>query len=137
MKKKESPSIQFRLASDLEINKAERDNWRLISDKFCRGNFEPELMKVLRRKEFSITGKELMARLPKGVLGQLHAEAMLANQDIIPKKWRQFALIFATVWQVPTGHFFVPYLYWGGKKWHMSFYWLGGNFGLNDRIVWS
>jgi len=55
--------------------------------------------------------------------GQIHAEYLLQNQEIIPEKWRQLTLVFlGTIWGTSTlvGNKYVPCLYFDKNKWKLE-----------------
>ncbi len=116
------------------------EGWKLISDsgKKLVGTITLELVPILKEGEPNLPGVELIKRARElgADLGQHYAEAILANQHLIPKEWREFYLVFpGTVWQGPYDGRRVPYLYWGGRRWVLGFDWLECGWGVRSRLL--
>lgn len=118
-----------------------KEGWTLekdIEDK--EGEFTPELLNVFKEEEQSISGEELLKRAEEkdACLGQRHAEAMLRQQQTIPKEWRENYLVFpGTVWVASDGRRFVPYLSWHVCGWHLTGHWLVSHLHRCARLVRS
>lgn len=115
-----------------------KDGWQLLENREIEG--EPPVYPdtLLREGEESINGEEMLSRAKDlgDCAGQLHAERMLDQQELIPEEWQKYYLVFpATVWVSPDGDRCVPCLDRGGG-WHLRFHWLGRDFWLASvRLV--
>jgi len=124
-----------------EVLKPPYEGWELKSDngKMLVGTVTLELFEVLQEGDGDyISGDEMMKRAQKlGVdWNQKTAEFLLTNQHLIPESWRGYYIIFpGTVWQGSDGCHRVPYLHWRGRRWALDFYWLGYDWGEDDRFL--
>lgn len=89
--------------------------------------FIPGIMGLLKSNE-SISGylqsKVLIQRAEElnANLGQHHAEYLLDHQELIPKEWKGYSLVFpGTVWKNQAYSEFVPCLEYGGGGWYLEF----------------
>ncbi len=119
------------------------DGWKLLEDV----GFIPEIKSVkdlilttfLKSGEDSINGEELVSRARgelKANYGQIHAEYLLEHQAEIPQEFRKYYLVFpGTIWRGPGGRRCVPYLYWGGGRWCLSWGWLDDGWDGDGRLL--
>ena len=117
-----------------------KDGWTLVeTNKPLVMNFKKlELVSFLKDKEESITGEEMRKRAVelKANLGQVEAEWLEEHQDKIPESWRNSYLVLpATLWRDSGGHLRVPYLYWFGERWGLSWRWLENDWYSFVRLV--
>ena len=114
-----------------------RVGWTFVKDVVLEGERKLQLDTFLREGESYLVGHTMLERANQmgDCAGQLHAERMLEQQENIPVEWREFRLLFpGTVWRLPLGRLYVPYLYWHAGGWRLYWYWLGLDF--NDcRLV--
>ncbi|OGZ32065.1 MAG: hypothetical protein A3H02_02745 [Candidatus Niyogibacteria bacterium RIFCSPLOWO2_12_FULL_41_13] len=99
---------------------------------------ELEVVSFLRPGEEFISGEEMVVRAKElgANLSRRHAEYLLEHHDEIPKEFQKYYLVFTgTILSDHSGHRLVPYLYWDGKRWFLSFYWLGHDLYSNYRLV--
>jgi hypothetical protein len=115
-----------------------KEGWKLEKDnQEADGEFTPELLEFLKEHEPSVVGTEMEERVKnEPIAGQRNLEAMLREQNMIPKEWRKFVLVApGTVWLGSGRHRLVPCLFWLGERWCLSFDWLGHGFGSDYRVV--
>lgn len=116
------------------VDDKRKEGWKLVRD----GEIVLQLDRFLAEGEPDVTGYVMLKRAKAmgDLVGQFHAERLLAQQTIIPKKWRSSVLIFAgTVWRHPKGGWLVSSLDWDGDGWYLHFNWLFGYFGSGYRFV--
>lgn len=112
-----------------------KEGWTLISDVGFQSG-EIELVEFLKPGEDQVDGTVMADRAKElnANLGQKYAEWMLEHQDRIPAKFRQFYLSFpGTVWRGSGGDRIVPFLYWDGDQWYLSFSWR--DWYSDDRLL--
>ena len=114
--------------------------WKLLEDvPFYGQPFDFDLVEFLKPGESYVNGEEMKQRAIKlnAHLGQGHAEYLEANQDRIPKEFRdKYYLVFpGTVWRGSGGDRYVPCLRWDGDRWCLHFGWLRVGWDSNDRLV--
>jgi hypothetical protein len=74
----------------------------------------------------------------KGNLGLSDGKRMLAEQDKIPVEFRDFYILLpGTVLRDSDGDLYVPFLYWGGDRWYLGFYWLDYDWHVSARFACS
>ncbi len=117
-----------------------KDGWKLLEHvEFYGQPFDFDLVEFLKPGESYVNGEEMKQRAIKlnAHLGQGHAEYLEANQDRIPKEFRdKYYLVFpGTVWRGSGGDRYVPCLRWDGDRWCLHFGWLRVGWDSNDRLV--
>ena len=116
-----------------------KEGWTLLENAPRRLSSVVEGVSFLKGNESYVNGEVMVRRALVELdanYGQEDAEWLLENPDKIPAELRKFYLVFpATVWQDSSGNRFVPYLSWDGGRWVLRFYWLGGDWGSDDRLV--
>ena len=89
----------------------------------------------LKKDESIISGPEMRRRAVqfKGNLGLCDGKRMLAEQDKIPKEFRDFYILLpGTLLRDPDGYLYVPRLYFLGGRWRLLFRWLNYGYGWDD-----
>lgn len=112
-------------------------DWTIVED-ILASKEKLELIEFLEKGETLISSKELRKRAVKlkANLGIDDCEYFLNHQDEIPKEFRTKYLVFpGTLLRDSGGRSHVVFLYWSGGRWRLGFYWLGGGFGGNGRLV--
>ena len=117
------------------------EGWKLLEPVPAEeGDLEVTIHEFLKEEDGGhCSGEEMVKRAKEqGVLtGLRHAEAMLRNQEKIPVEWRKFVLVFAEVWQGPSGNRGMWCLDWDGGRWSLSYDWLGFDFASDCRLLAS
>ncbi len=113
--------------------------WKLESNvEYQAGEIALELAEFLKSGEHYVKGMVLTERAKAmgANLGQKHAEALLENQQMISKEWRDYYLVFpGTVWLHRVARRLVPCLGWIGCEWVLCFSWLDFDFRSFDRVL--
>jgi len=100
-----------------------------------------ELVSFLKEGEWIIKGKELVKRAKtlNACLGEGQARHLCEHQKEIPKKWRQYDLIFpGTIWRDRYGNCFMICLFWAGRygrRWIPFLNSLDSDFGPFGRLL--
>lgn len=98
-----------------------------------------EPVSFLQDGETSIRGYDLIGRARyefDANLGQEDGEWLLDREAEIPIGFRQFYFpLTATIWRLPFERLYVPYLTWGGERWHLSWGWLEDGWDSNARLL--
>ncbi|OGH70043.1 MAG: hypothetical protein A3C90_02585 [Candidatus Magasanikbacteria bacterium RIFCSPHIGHO2_02_FULL_51_14] len=124
-----------RLAADLIP-----DNWEVVED------VEPSEFEVgdlafpgfLMEGETCIDGEEMRRRAVqlKANFGLVDGKRLLAHQDEIPVELRGKAIVLSgTLLRDPDGRLYVACLDWDDDRWYLGFFWLGGGWRVDDRLV--
>jgi len=127
-------------ALSLKTDKA-MDGWELVKDATEPADVSAETMQLgdfLKEGEQDLFGEDAVARRDEltGLLGQRHAEYLVAHPDQIPEEYRKFSLVFAgTVWASPDGNHQIPCLTWAKEHWEMIFGILEGGLETRDKLV--
>ena len=105
------------------------NGWNLLENVPFLGAFIPEIKRFSKEGEDYVSSKKMRQRAKElnADLGQLDAEYLFQHQELIPKEWREYVLIFTgTVWlDNDSGYCRIPMLQWrddGG--WHLELAWL-------------
>jgi hypothetical protein len=116
-----------------------KEGWRVLEDTpFSGKDFTPIIVKFHRRDNNFISKNDVRQRTKKlGIhLGRYHAEWLLDRQNLMPKEWREYSLLFlGTVWQDRLGCYFVPSLDWDGECWCLYYRRLDGKWISDFRLV--
>lgn len=117
-----------------------KDGWTLLEDLPRRDLTVSrlELVSFLKKGEDRINGEVMKKRAEEtdSNFSQHDAEFLLKNQKDIPKKFRDFYLVFpGTVWQNPRGDRHVACLYWDGARWYLNFDWLDSGWRSSSRLL--
>ena len=134
---KQYPTVQLRTPTGFVYDKR-KDGWELVENVELVGEPILGLAEFLQPGEDSVNGEVMVERAKAlgNCAGQLHAERLLAQQQDIPKEYRQFYLVFpGTSWRHPLGDRDVPYLRWFGRRWGLNFHWLGSDWHSHVRLV--
>jgi len=130
--------VVFRLVDQIDRNMT---GWEVLEPvEVKEGEFEPSIHEFLKEDDGGrVSGETMIGRAKEKKIssGLRHAEAMLRNQERIPVEWRKFVLVFAEVWQGPDGDRRVWCLFWDGKCWCLSHFWLAYGFLSGFRLVAS
>jgi len=125
----------FHVVPKIERNVA---GWRCVGPtQIVNGIFMPVFREFLVPGEPSIGGEEMWARAKKQGLrtGLRSGEAMIKDQDKIPKEVREFILVFPEVWIDKNGCRGVFCLTWRSYRWGLDYGTLKDNFYPNFRLV--
>lgn len=92
-----------------------------------------DLLDLHDNEEMFVTGHDFLLRADKAgaYLGQLHAEWILKNQDLIPQEWADFHIMFCgTIWRDAYGFSHVPCLLRDNSgQWYFHL------MNLNDKCI--
>ncbi|MCH7792056.1 MAG: hypothetical protein IID31_07240, partial [Planctomycetes bacterium] len=126
--------------STLEHDKT-KDGWELIEDAVEPASVSGDTIELTSFKaegEEDLFGEEVVERVLAldGMLGQRHAEYLLAHPDEIPDDFQRYSLIFpGTIWRSPEGNHQVPCANWRQGSWELTFGIVEGGFDASDRLV--
>ncbi|GEM_PF-2137483 len=117
-----------------------KDGWTLPDGdiQYEAGEVMFELTEFLKSSESWVKGTVMADRAKElgANPGQKHAEWLEEHQDRIPEEFRKFHLIFpGTLWRDARGDRSVPCLGWGGGRWCLYFFWLGGGWHSGGRLL--
>ncbi len=118
-----------------------KDGWELVEDAVEPAGVSGDTIELATFKaegEEDLYGEEVVDRVLAldGMLGQRHAEYLLAHQDEIPEDFQRYSLIFpGTIWRSPEGNHQVPCANWRQGSWELTFGIVEGGFDANDRLV--
>ena len=118
-----------------------KDGWALVEDAVEPASVSGETIELTPFKaddEEDLYGEEVVERVLAldGMLGQRHAEYLLAHPDEIPEEFQRYSLIFpGTVWRSPEGNHQVPCANWRQGTWELTFGIVEGGFDASDRLV--
>lgn len=118
--------------------------WNVLEDiapsQFDTNKLKPRSFLKTSDKKGYISGEEMRQRAVefKGNLGLVDGKRMLAEQDKIPKEFRDFCIpLPGTLLRDSGGRLFVPCLRFGGRRWVLIFGWLGLGWRDGDRLACS
>ncbi len=98
-----------------------------------------ELASFLKDGETYISGEEMLkrAREYKALSTKEFAKWLDKNQELIPKKWREYYLVFPEYLLDGGGNRLVACFDWDSEsqEWVLGFDWRGGDFYRGDRFV--
>ncbi len=113
--------------------------WKLIENmESLVGTLTLGLGEFLESGESWVGGEVMRERAKKHnwLLGEIHARALLEQQDKIPAEWRKFFLVFpGTLWRQPGVGLGVPCLGWSGDRWCLRWDGLEDVWNSYDRFV--
>lgn len=90
-----------------------------------------------KQKDGYIIGEDLIKESGEG-LNANAAEYLLEHQDLIPKEWQEYYLLFTgTILRSPNGDRYVEYLYFSTDSWRWGrgFDWIDSDFDRHCRVV--
>ncbi len=128
------------VGSTLEHDKT-KDGWELVEDAVEPAQVSGDTIELTPFKadgEEDLFGDEVVERVLalERMLGQRHAEYLLAHPDEIPEDFQRYSLIFpGTVWRSPEGNHQVPCANWRQGSWELTFGIVEGGFDASDRLV--
>ncbi|MCH7654369.1 MAG: hypothetical protein IIC95_00070 [Chloroflexi bacterium] len=128
------------IAGTFEHDKT-KDGWVLVGDVTEPSTIAGDVIEITPFKaegEEDLFGDEVVERVLalEGVLGQRHAEFLLAHPGEIPEEFQRYSLIFpGTIWRSPEGNHQVPCANWRQGAWELTFGIVEGGFDAGDRLV--
>ena len=132
--------VSGEVGGTLEHDKT-KDGWELIEDAVEPLTVSGDTIEVTPFKaegEEDLFGEEVVERVLalEGMLGQRHAEYLMAHPGEIPEEFQRYSLIFpGTIWRSPEGNHQVPCVNWRQGSWELTFGIVEGGFDANDRLV--
>lgn len=135
-----SLTIAAELIPEYEDERGNRHKWEIVEDvppsKFKISDLK--FLSFLKKGKSSATGKTMRRRAVamKGNLGLADVKYVLEHQAEIPVEFQNNYLVFpGTLLRDPYGLLCVAYLYWGGGRWYLFWYWLSNVWDDDDRLV--
>ena len=116
-----------------------KDGWVLVEDAAEPLTVSGDTFEVTPFKaegEEDLFGDEVVERVLAldRMLGQRHAEYLMAHPAEIPEELQRYSLIFpGTIWRSPEGNHQVPCVNWRQGSWELSFGIVEGGFAFRCR----
>lgn len=134
------PAMRFDFGNGRFDHNFEEEKYDLVRDvEPLGGTVDFDIIQFLNKGESSVCGYEMLRRsaLLGGNLGQRDAERFIRRLDKIPKRLREYCIVFpGTIWSQRRTHLYhITYMNWDGWRWFLGIHRVDDEWGLMTRLL--